>query len=128
MAGREHRKALPSNRPGSRRKPGEPWDPEDWTAFKDWALQNGARVIWEGNSHEHLRWVDYVGYEHRDDGPAVICMDGLECWFKNGHRHREDGPAIIRSLNSTRPVSEPAAEYWLDGVRYTDETFTLRIR
>jgi len=32
---------------------------------------------------------------HRIDGPAAICADGTECWYQNGKCHREDGPAII---------------------------------
>lgn len=33
------------------------------------------------------------GKLHRDDGPAVECVDGYKAWYKNGLRHRDDGPA-----------------------------------
>lgn len=31
---------------------------------------------------------------HCDDGPAIICKNGVKYWYKHGLRHREDGPAI----------------------------------
>ena len=34
------------------------------------------------------------GKLHRDDGPALIYLDGMQCWYQNGHRHRYDGPAL----------------------------------
>lgn len=32
---------------------------------------------------------------HREDGPAIICLNGTEEYFLNGVRHRDDGPAIV---------------------------------
>lgn len=34
------------------------------------------------------------GLLHREDGPAVVCSDGLEAWYRHGLLHREDGPAV----------------------------------
>jgi hypothetical protein len=31
---------------------------------------------------------------HRDNGPAVIDVNGSKFWYKNGKRHRIDGPAL----------------------------------
>ena len=39
---------------------------------------------------------------HREDGPAVECVDGLKVWFINGLRHREDGPAHINRTGTRR--------------------------
>ena len=35
------------------------------------------------------------GKYHREDGPAIIAMDGMLQWRINGLLHREDGPAIV---------------------------------
>jgi hypothetical protein len=32
---------------------------------------------------------------HREDGPAIIQVNGNQEWWLNGIRHREDGPAIL---------------------------------
>ena len=31
---------------------------------------------------------------HRDDGPAIVEVNGQEEWYQNGKLHREDGPAL----------------------------------
>ena len=31
---------------------------------------------------------------HREDGPAVECVNGDKFWYRNDKCHREDGPAI----------------------------------
>ena len=33
------------------------------------------------------------GKIHREDGPAIICDDGINFWFLNGLCHRESAPA-----------------------------------
>jgi len=35
------------------------------------------------------------GQLHREDGPAVVYLDGSHSWYRNGHFHREGGPAIV---------------------------------
>lgn len=37
---------------------------------------------------------DTMGWLHREDGPALICSNGLTAWYLAGWLHREDGPAI----------------------------------
>ena len=34
------------------------------------------------------------GTFHREDGPAVECVNGTKAWFNNGDLHRENGPAV----------------------------------
>ena len=41
-------------------------------------------------------WKNSEGQYHREDGPAVECLDGTRIWYVNGQLHREDGPAIVR--------------------------------
>ncbi len=43
-----------------------------------------------------VKWTDGRGKLHRDDGPALIRLDGTQEWWQNDKQHREDGPAIIR--------------------------------
>ena len=45
---------------------------------------------------EEVTRTDYTeeGRLHREDGPAIICSDGLVAWYREGRLHREDGPAI----------------------------------
>ncbi len=38
----------------------------------------------------------YDGKIHREGGPAIIRMDGVEEWYVNGKQHREDGPAFVK--------------------------------
>ena len=33
------------------------------------------------------------GKLHKEDGPAIDCIDGLRKWWIEGKLHREDGPA-----------------------------------
>jgi len=45
---------------------------------------------------------DYIGNKrwylndqlHREDGPAIECIDGYKAWYFYDQRHRLDGPAI----------------------------------
>ena len=34
------------------------------------------------------------GKRHREDGPALVCVNGFKGWYQNGRYHREDGPAV----------------------------------
>lgn len=53
------------------------------------------------------------GKLHREDGPALVWVDGTEMWYLNGKRHRLDGPAV---------VYPDGTEMWfLDGVRVTKD-------
>ena len=39
---------------------------------------------------------------HREDGPAIIYIGGVEEWYRNGKLHREDGPALIANNGKTQ--------------------------
>jgi len=45
---------------------------------------------------------------HREDGPAIVWIDGNMEWWLNGLRHREDGPALL--------WHDGHKEWWLNGV------------
>jgi hypothetical protein len=40
-------------------------------------------------------WRNKKGEFHRDDGPAIIGLNGTKYWYINGKRHRDGGPALI---------------------------------
>jgi hypothetical protein len=96
------------------------------------ALKNRREVNKEGtisyyNTHEQLHredgpavihvsglqewWVN--GERHNEDGPAVIYADGTQEWFLNGQLHREDGPAIVRANG--------AQAWFLNGKRHRED-------
>ena len=68
-------------------------------------LQNGATL--------YLLDGDF----HRTDGPSFIGGDGTLTWHRNGAEHRTDGPAV--------EYPDGAAEYWVMGVRLSEELFKL---
>jgi len=39
-------------------------------------------------------WEDINGLLHREDGPAVVRINGTKEWYFNGKLHRTDGPAV----------------------------------
>jgi hypothetical protein len=47
----------------------------------------------KSDQYGNKRWY-WNGRLHRDDGPAVECIDGHKAWFINGECHRDNGPAI----------------------------------
>jgi hypothetical protein len=67
-----------------------------------------VRVYEDGNRFWYLN-----GVLHREDGPAVECLNGTREWYLNGKRHRTDGPAI----------EYPSGKcYWyLNGEQVTEE-------
>lgn len=42
----------------------------------------------------NMRFVNENNKLHRDDGPAIILINGFKYWYKNGLLHRTDGPAV----------------------------------
>ena len=40
-------------------------------------------------------WLSDENRLHREDGPAVIHLNGTEEWFVHGKRHRVGGPAVF---------------------------------
>ena len=41
-----------------------------------------------------IHYFNSAGEPHRTHGPAVLCPDGTEVWYRNGELHRTDGPAV----------------------------------
>ena len=64
-------------------------------------------------------WYDSDDKLHREDGPAVECLNGTKYWFKHGKRHREDGPAF--------EYSNGDKYYWLENIEYTEEEYWEKI-
>ena len=82
------------------------------------------------------------GKLHREDGPAIECLNGYKLWYKNDKLHREDGPAVEHNnghkewyKNGKRHREDgPAIEYsdgdkfWcIDGIELTEEKFNARL-
>ena len=42
-----------------------------------------------------VRWLDDKGYNHREDGPAVVYADGTQYWARHGRSHFAYGPAVL---------------------------------
>jgi hypothetical protein len=61
------------------------------------------------------RWYNEKGQIHREDGPAVECLNGTKHWFRNGKRHREDGPAT--------EWSDGIGFWYIYGKEFTQEEF-----
>jgi hypothetical protein len=55
---------------------------------------------------------------HREDGPAVECLDGAKYWYINGRRHHEDGPAVERADGSKK--------WFINGTMLTEKEFNDR--
>ena len=47
---------------------------------------------------------------HREDGPAIVRMDGSMAWYRNDLRHREVGPAVV--------WPDSVSAWWFKGVRH----------
>lgn len=56
---------------------------------------------------------------HREDGPAIIHMDGYVAWYRNGKRHNESGPAILW------PTMD-LIEWYINGFEMTEQEFLSR--
>lgn len=60
------------------------------------------------NKHGTQFWVNDKGQLSREDGPAVIFLNGYKEWWLDGELHRIDGPAV---------ESGPYQEWWTKGIR-----------
>jgi len=65
----------------------------------------------EVSNEGSIRYVDSDRLTHRNDGPAVLSVDGSRFWFRHGEYHREDGPAVINKHGEE--------VYYLDGIEVT---------
>jgi hypothetical protein len=102
-AGREGRKGFSSDSRGihwglgERHESGTWWGPEEWERFVTWALENGAKKC---------PWNDGVEWCTPSEDPRG-----------HGHHHRVNEPAVV--------WQDGSEEWWLNGIPYTDETFTV---
>ena len=55
-------------------------------------------------------WYNEKGQYHRDDGPAIISINGSKEYWISGKLHRDHGPAYEGAGGYK--------EYWLNGTRY----------
>jgi hypothetical protein len=72
------------------------------------------------DKHGTKRWFDKKGRLHRDDGPAIIYVDGENRWYKNNKLHRDDGPAVEWSLVGVE-------DWWKDGEEYEPSAHDLML-
>ncbi len=45
--------------------------------------------------NKEVKWEDKRGKQHRENGPALISIDGTREWYRHGKLDREDGPAVV---------------------------------
>lgn len=57
-----------------------------------------------------VRYYNFKGQLHREDGPAIEHASGGKYWYLNGQLHREDGPAIEYASGSK--------EWYLNGQKH----------
>lgn len=63
------------------------------------------------DGHGRVTFTNCFGEKHRIHGPALLCEDGTQVWFRNGVKHRTTGPAVTWA---------DGEEWWyLDGKRLT---------
>ena len=67
----------------------ESMDPDELEALATSVMGPQPETDEEGNVHWYWK-----GRLHRDDGPAIECVDGFKAWCRNGRFHRDDGPAV----------------------------------
>jgi hypothetical protein len=64
--------------------------------FKSKKIILNISTIYHGPFNRNQIW--YKNHElHREDGPALIYVNGDKFWYKNGKLHREEEPAVIYS-------------------------------
>jgi hypothetical protein len=70
-----------------------------------------------------IRYYNFEGSYHREDGPALESLSGYKSWYLNGKRHRADGPAVEGGdgykawyLNG----NEYTYDEWLEKVNHND--------
>ena len=85
-----------------------------WYKYADCTIlhkEDGPAVVWVDG--EQSWWFD--GDIHRTNGPAVLYADGTKEWRQHGQVHRVDGPAI--------EWANGAKEWWSNGVQLTEAEF-----
>ena len=66
---------------------------------------------------ENKIWKNEKGELHREDGPAMECLNGNKKWYKNGKLHRDNGPAIEFS-DGSKEWRKNGERHRLDGPAY----------
>ena len=64
----------------------------------------------EVDEYGNRRYYNALGQLHREEGPAVVRVDGTLAWFQKGKRHRTDGPAV--------EYARGKKEWWQNGQRH----------
>jgi hypothetical protein len=71
------------------------------------------------NDNGDIKWKNYKGQFHREDGPAFEDKRGYKSWWINGEKHREDGPAVeLYDVKS----------WFLNNNQYTEQEYKYIIR
>jgi len=81
-----------------------------------WRLHRvgGPAFINENDKHFGRKVWYRHGKKHREDGPAVVWMNGVQEWFVNGKRHRVGAPAITDHSGNYE-------EWWVDGELHRED-------
>ena len=72
------------------------------------------------NNNGDIKWKNYKGQFHREDGPAFEDKGGYKSWWINGKKHREDGPAV--EWNDGRK------EWWVNDIKYIEQEYKHKMR
>jgi hypothetical protein len=88
-------------------------------------------------------WYDDYGKYHKEDGPAIIYVNGDISWYKHGEYHRLDGPAIIWHVHGTNYNYYAFLKYkllnpntnlqqmqgwFIEGINYSEEEFARIVK
>lgn len=101
---------------------------------KEWFKDNKPHRL-DGPAKEYadgskLYYVN--GKLHKENGPAAILANGGKEYWKNGKKHNLNGPAVFYPNGlqmDRRPyLPEGYKEYWIDGIKYTEEDFNYITR
>lgn len=80
------------------------------------ARKNGDKVFKIKTETERIVYFNGHLQCHREDGPAMIYVNGNELWIQKNKRHREDGPAEIFKDSKIE-------NYWIRGKQLTMSEF-----
>ena len=61
------------------------------------------------------RYYNAAGQLHRDEGPAVVRVDGTSLWYQSGVLHRTNGPATVRATGYS--------EWWIKGIPHSKQSY-----
>jgi DNA topoisomerase VI subunit A len=96
---------------------------------KEWPVNSsftGIVELCDGDSWEQdITLVYYLknGEYHRENKPAIECVNRFEGWFLNGKCHNENGPARIIIDSNIKEV-----EYFLNNKEYSEEQWKIEVK